>query len=105
MVAARYGRRFVPTSAPDSRMAERPDSAPRPLGTPHLRPPFDLSSIPDPASYVLVDRRWETSLGGDLVSALLADAQKFGDLDEAQLTGQEVSRFSHAETFVMSVSF
>jgi hypothetical protein len=36
----------------------------------------------------------EAALAGELVDSLLADAEELGDLDEAQLTGQEnVPRF------------
>jgi hypothetical protein len=42
-----------------------------------------LSPVPQPAAAVLGDRSGEALLLGDLVGALLANAEKLSDLDEA----------------------
>jgi hypothetical protein len=61
--------------------------APRLRGSPFLRPRRDLPPIPQPSSVALGDRGREPILVGDLVDALLADAEEVGDLDDADDLG------------------
>jgi hypothetical protein len=58
-------------------------SAPRLLGSPPLRPGHDLAPVLQTALTLAPDRSGEARLVGDLVGALLAHAEEFGDLDDA----------------------
>jgi hypothetical protein len=57
--------------------------APGLRGAPPFCPRRDLSLAPQPSTAVALDRRGDTPLVGDLVGALLANAEKLSDLDEA----------------------
>src|SRR5512132_415247 len=89
----RSARPFLPlhsrmdsTRAWISGVPGRPPLTPGLLGTPTLRPRRDLPPIPQPSSVVLGDRGREPILVGDLVDALLADAEEVGDLDKPNPT-------------------
>jgi hypothetical protein len=62
-----------------------PGLAPGLLVPPCLRPRRDHAPIPDAALTFTSDPRGEALLLGDLVSALLADAEELGDLDEGKV--------------------
>jgi hypothetical protein len=64
-------------------LVEPLELAPGLLASPTLHPCLDLVPAPHSAAGVFGERSGEALPLGDLMGALLADAEKFGDLDES----------------------
>jgi hypothetical protein len=72
-------------SASRSGSSSSPSATASRLATPSPTPV--LSPRPQATSSVAFDRRGEGRLVGDLIGALLADAEEFGDLNETDARG------------------